>query len=237
MLQFKKVISGVVTVALCFGLFIFASYADEIQTGTVSVSVLNLRSNPGTSSKVIGSMTRGDKLSIIDNSGDWLKVQTSDGETGWAYSPYITVSSSKDSDDSSLDKQADDSADLSQQIVGFAKTLLGTEYVYGGTTPKGFDCSGFVQYVYKHFDISLERVASSQATQGTSISSQDLSAGDLVFFDTDGGHNSITHVGMYIGNGQFIHAASGSSTHKVMISDITSGYYADNLIKARRILD
>ncbi len=234
MFQLKKMISGAATIVLCLGLFAFSSFADEIQTGTVSASVLNLRSDPGTSSKVIGSMTRGDKLNILESSGDWLKVKTSDGETGWAYSQYIALS--KDSDDSTSVKQSDKATDLSEQLVKFSKTLLGTEYVYGGTTPKGFDCSGFVQYVFKHFDISLERVAASQSTQGSRVSSQDLSAGDLVFFDTDGGHNSISHVGIYIGGGQFIHAASGSSTRKVIISDITSGYYANNFMKARRII-
>ncbi len=234
MFQLKKMISGAATIVLCLGLFAISSFADEIQTGTVSASVLNLRSDPGTSSKVIGSMTRGDKLNILESSGDWLKVKTSDGETGWAYSQYIALS--KDSDDSTSVKQSDKATDLSEQLVKFSKTLLGTEYVYGGTTPKGFDCSGFVQYVFKHFDISLERVAASQSTQGSRVSSQDLSAGDLVFFDTDGGHNSISHVGIYIGGGQFIHAASGSSTRKVIISDITSGYYANNFMKARRII-
>ncbi len=234
MFQLKKMISGAATIVLCLGLFAFSSFADEIQTGTVSASVLNLRSDPGTSSKVIGSMTRGDKLSILESSGDWLKVKTSDGETGWAYSQYIALS--KESDDNTSVKQSDKATDLSEQLVKFSKTLLGTEYVYGGTTPKGFDCSGFVQYVFKRFDISLERVAASQSTQGSRVSSQDLSAGDLVFFDTDGGHNSISHVGIYIGGGQFIHAASGSSTRKVIISDITSGYYANNFMKARRII-
>lgn len=234
MFQLKKMISSAATIVLCLGLFAISSFADEIQTGTVSASVLNLRSDPGTSSKVIGSMTRGDKLSILESSGDWLKVKTSDGETGWAYSQYIALS--KDSDDITSVKQSDKATDLSEQLVKFSKTLLGTEYVYGGTTPKGFDCSGFVQYVFKHFDISLERVAASQSTQGSRVSSQDLSAGDLVFFDTDGGHNSISHVGIYIGGGQFIHAASGSSTRKVIISDITSGYYANNFMKARRII-
>ncbi|WP_024831455.1 C40 family peptidase [Ruminiclostridium josui] len=234
MLQLKRMISGAATIVLCLGLFAFSSFADEIQTGTVSASVLNLRSEPGTTSKVLGSMTRGDKLSILESSGDWLKVKTSDGKTGWAFSQYVVLS--KISDAKTSDKQSENSADQSEQIVNFAKTLLGTEYVYGGTTPKGFDCSGFVQYVFKHFDISLERVASKQATQGSSVSSQDLSAGDLVFFDTDGGHNSISHVGIYIGNGQFIHAASGSSTRKVIISDMTSGYYANNFMKAKRVI-
>ncbi|ACL76472.1 SH3 domain-containing C40 family peptidase [Ruminiclostridium cellulolyticum] len=234
MLQLKKMISGAATIVLCLGLFAFSSFADEIHTGTVSASVLNLRNNPGTSSKVIGSMTRGDKLSILESSGDWLKVKTSEGDTGWAFSRYIALS--KDSDENTSDRQSDISTALSEQIVKFSKTLLGTEYLYGGTTPKGFDCSGFVQYVFKQFDISLERVASSQAAQGVNVSSRNLSAGDLVFFDTDGGHNSITHVGIYIGGGQFIHAASGSSTRKVVISDITSGYYANNFMKARRVI-
>ena len=124
---------------------------------------------------------------------------------------------------------------LSLSIIDFAKRMIGVDYVWGGTTPKGFDCSGFVSYVFKNFGIKLNRTSVSQAQQGTKVKKENLMPGDLVFFDTNGGHNRINHVGMYIGGGKFIQSSSESSG--VVISDITGGFYANTYMTARRVLD
>ena len=121
-----------------------------------------------------------------------------------------------------------------EELIGFAKTLLGVPYVYGGMSPAGFDCSGFTSYVFGAFGIRLERVSSDQAKQGMEISKENLKSGDLVFFDTNGGHSAINHTGIFIGDGKFIHASSGTSSC-VIISDLTTGYYAGNFMTARRI--
>jgi hypothetical protein len=86
-----------------------------------------------------------------------------------------------------------------EQIVSYAKQFLGTPYVYGGTTPSGFDCSGFTQYVYQHFNIAITRTTDTQINQGIPVSQSNLQLGDLVF-PTSG------HVGIYVGNNQIIHA-------------------------------
>jgi len=129
------------------------------------------------------------------------------------------------------------SSDSRQQIVAYAKKFLGVRYVYGGNTPSGFDCSGYVKYVMSHFGINLERVASSQACQGKRVSRSELMPGDLVFFDTNGGGNYINHAGMYIGNGLFIHASSGRSNRRVVISDLSSGFYSSAYMTGRRVLN
>ena len=98
--------------------------------------------------------------------------------------------------------------DLRQRVVNYAKKYLGVKYVWGGTSPNGFDCSGLVQYVYRQFGIKLNRVAADQAKQGTKVTRAQLRPGDLVFFNTDS-RSGIDHVGIYIGNNQFLHAASG----------------------------
>jgi cell wall-associated NlpC family hydrolase len=121
-----------------------------------------------------------------------------------------------------------------EELIKFAKYLLGTPYVYGGMSPSGFDCSGFTSYVFGAFGIKLERVSTDQAKQGMEISKENLKPGDLVFFDTSGGHNDINHTGIFIGDGKFIHASSGTS-YCVIISDLTTGYYAGNFMTARRI--
>lgn len=89
-------------------------------------------------------------------------------------------------------------------LVTYAKKFLGVPYVWGGTTPKGFDCSGLMQYVYKHFNINLPRTSQEQAKVGKSVSASQLQLGDLIISDWGGGYAS--HVGMYIGGGKLIEA-------------------------------
>ncbi|MCL6592943.1 MAG: C40 family peptidase [Alicyclobacillus sp.] len=106
------------------------------------------------------------------------------------------------------------------QIVSYAEQFLGTPYVYGGASPSGFDCSGLVQTVFAHFDISLPRRAVDQEKAGTPVAESQLQPGDLVFFNTTGAPYS--HVGIYIGQGQFI---SATSSHGVTISSLTNSSY------------
>lgn len=113
-------------------------------------------------------------------------------------------------------------------IITYAKQFLGYKYVYGGTTPNGFDCSGFTQYVYKHFGININRTAAAQYSNGTSVTN--LQAGDLVMF----GKSGINHVGIYIGGNTFIHAAN--SKRGVTTDTLASGYYKTNYVGARRII-
>lgn len=121
-----------------------------------------------------------------------------------------------------------------QQLLEDAKYFKGGKYVWGGTTPKGFDCSGYVQYLYKKHDVNLPRTAWAQSKKGLSIDKKDLQKGDLLFFLTDKKRGiPITHVGIYIGNGEFIHAASKKDG--IIISSITHGSYAKTFVSARRV--
>ena len=109
------------------------------------------------------------------------------------------------------------------QIISFAQTKLGSPYVWGATGPNTFDCSGFVGYVFKKAaNVNLPRVSSSQATFKPRISSMNMTKGDLVFFETTG-KGRISHVGIYMGNRQFIHASSGSK--RVTVSSLDSNFY------------
>jgi len=123
------------------------------------------------------------------------------------------------------------SAFADSKLDGTIDELLGTPYLSGGTTTKGFDCSGFSQYVFAQLGIDLERTSGSQAKMGTQISKDDLRAGDLVFFNTSG--DGISHVGIYVGGGKFAHSASKG----VMISALSESYYAKRYVTARRIMD
>jgi cell wall-associated NlpC family hydrolase len=120
-------------------------------------------------------------------------------------------------------------------LVGYAEGKIGIEYVPGGSSNSGFDCSGFTSYVFSKYGISLPHSAAEQSAYGSPVSRSSLQAGDLVFFDTNGGHNSITHVGIYIGGGSFIDASS-ARPHSVTIDSLNSNYYTRRYMTARRVI-
>ena len=142
-----------------------------------------------------------------------------------------------DEDDSwnggaSTDGSTSEGSATGQQILAEAKKYLGTPYVYGGASPSGFDCSGFVYYVLKQVGYSPYRTPADQYNMGTYVEKSDLQPGDIVFFA--GTYASgISHVGIYAGNGQFIH--SPNSRSPVSYSDLTSGYWANHYYGARRM--
>ncbi len=118
-------------------------------------------------------------------------------------------------------------------LVEAAQKELGKPYIYAGTGPKGFDCSGLTYSLFlNNLGIKLNRRASDQAKQGIEVSRQNLQAGDLVFFRTSG--SGIGHVGLYIGNNNMIHASSGRA--RVMVSSMDESYYKTRYVTARRIL-
>lgn len=117
-------------------------------------------------------------------------------------------------------------------VVSYAYRFMGTPYVWGATGPSAFDCSGFTAYVYGALGVSLPHYTGSQYQMGSGVSKGSLASGDLVFFNT---YSSVSHVGIYIGNGLFIHASSGS--HKVTVSNLNESYYSENYAGARRILN
>lgn len=118
---------------------------------------------------------------------------------------------------------------IGEQAVEITKTYLGTPYVWGGTSPSGFDCSGLVQYVYRQLGISISRTSYTQVNDGRKVDKSELRAGDLVFFARKG---NVHHVGMYIGNGRFIHAPQTGDVVKISNLSDRSDYYT-----ARRIVE
>ena len=183
----------------------------------VTVSVLNVRSGPGTDYDKVGTVRSGQVLQAVEENG-WYKV-----DSGYVSAEYVKE----------VDASAASQAGKGQEIANYALQFVGYPYVYGGSSPKGFDCSGLVSYCFQSFGYSTNRTAATLYSNGTAVEKSDLQPGDAVFFRSDGS-STISHVGLYIGNGEMIHASS--SAGKVIITNIEdSGYYTRNYVGARRI--
>lgn len=124
------------------------------------------------------------------------------------------------------------SGEQGNSIVATAKTFMGVPYVFGGTTPKGFDCSGLVQYVFKLNGVNIPRLADEQYNLGRTATRSQLVAGDLVFFNTEGG--GITHCGIYVGSGNFLHA---SSSRGVRIDSLDNEYWKPRFVGAKKLVN
>lgn len=210
-----------------------APAAAKTATGTITATTLNLRDSASTDGGVIVTLNQGAALTILKAEGNWYQVKTSAGTTGWVSSNYVATSGSAAISRGNVDRTQ--GSGLASEIVSYAKKFLGVKYVWGGSSPSGFDCSGFVYYVFGHFNIDLDRSSASMASNGTAVSRADLQPGDLVFFDTNGGLNQINHVGIYIGDGEFIQSSSSNSAKKVIISTLASGFYKESFMRARRV--
>ncbi|MCL2577338.1 MAG: C40 family peptidase [Defluviitaleaceae bacterium] len=121
---------------------------------------------------------------------------------------------------------------LAYEIIETAKNYIGTRYLHGGATPNGFDCSGFIIYLFTPHGIDLNRSSGGQARNGIAITRDEIEPGDLIFF---GYGNHINHVGLYIGNNQFIHSSS-HATNGVIICDLDDVHNSRGFITARRVI-
>ena len=184
--------------------------------GRVNSDGVNVRSGASTESEVLATVDADTIVTVNGLVDGWYDVTCKYGTEGYIRSDFLDLTESSASSSGSA-------------IVDTAKSYLGVRYVYGGASPSGFDCSGFTIYVYQQYGYSLPHSATSQwqsglGTQVWSIGA--LQPGDLVFFN-DPSRNAgkaCSHAGIYIGNGQFVHASS-SRSQGVIISDLTSGYY------------
>ena len=195
-------------------------------------STLNVRSGPGTSYSKVTSLSDGAVVSITGIDNGWYKVKTSSGAVGYVSSEYMDICKSSAGSRGNATATASSSS-LGQQVADYALKFLGTPYVYGGNGPSSFDCSGYTSYIYRQFGYTLNRTASTQLSNGVSVSKSELQPGDLVFFRYNTSYPA-SHVGIYIGNGQFVHASTNQ--YKVQVNQLTSGHYANVYIGARRIL-
>ena len=227
------------------------------KTAYINDTAVNVRKSATTDSDVIKVLALNTEITIIGEENDWYKVK-SGNDIGYIAKRLVsdqkkeTTSRSaevrntqtqievNDSTTNNVTNNNESSSTKGNEIVEYAKQYLNCPYVYGAAGPNSFDCSGFTMYVYQHFGVSLPHGATSQSYYGTEINASKselrskLKAGDLVFFLDYPSYDGIGHVGIYIGDGNFIHASSGTG-YCVKISTLLDGGYYDRYTAARRI--
>ncbi len=225
----------------------------ELGYGQVNDSYVNMRTGPGTSYASIGKSHTGEMAYVIGLNKGWYKVIWEDAvcyirsdyldlteapyenranpkspvffQGGWSNGTPVSVTAFKNSANYIGASRGD-------AIVNTAMQYIGVPYLWAGSTPKGFDCSGFTQYVFKQHGIAINRTTSTQYKNGYYVSKSELQPGDLVFFQNTY-KEGISHVGIYVGNGRFIHA---SSSVGVTVTALDNSYWASRYYGARRVL-
>ncbi|MCR5826017.1 MAG: SH3 domain-containing protein [Oscillospiraceae bacterium] len=189
--------------------------------GIITGGTINVRTGAGTEYERLTQVSTGKKVTILAEENGWFQISF-DGKTGYVLDDYVFEGDSLPA------------SSVGAQIAAMAAQYVGTRYVYGGASPSGFDCSGFTLYLYKQFGYSLPHTASGQyANCGVKVSRSDLQPGDLVFFTSSGSGGRITHVGVYTGNDQIIHARY--SVGAVHVNYLSESYYNRNYVGAIRI--
>ncbi len=196
----------------------------DFGVGVIHGIGVRLRSDASYIAQVLGNYNTGTEMSVLGVKGEWYKVSCK-GTTGYVHSDFLT-----------LQEQEFPSASVNkgQAIVDYAKQFLGVPYVWAGTSPKGFDCSGLVHYCYKENGYTINRTAASIYSNGVAVDRSELQPGDVICF-TNSGYGYIGHVGIYIGDGQFIHASSGKGC--VTTNSLSENYYNNHYYGARRIVE
>ena len=234
------------------------------KTGYVKADGLNIRKEPTTSSEAIHSLSFNSKVKITGEIDGWYRIDYNDqvGYVSQKYvsdtklpettarggydrttasSEENTVANQEVVEENQVEteqeQEEESTASASSEgndVVEFAKKYLGYKYVAGDSSPStGFDCSGFTTYVFRNFGVSLNRSSKDQIKNGTAVSKSNLQPGDIVIFKNQG-KTAIGHVGIYIGNGNFIHAAN--KKEGVVITALSSSYYSQRYVGARRVI-
>ena len=194
----------------------------------VTCDSLKVREEASTDAEVIMTVANGEKLDVLEEDGEWVKVDL-DGQEVYVFGEYVEVSEDLDTALTITEVlYGEGVSDVRIELCEYAKQFVGNPYVWGGTSlTKGADCSGFVLSVFAKFGVELPHYSVSQSQEGTKVAIEDVLPGDLIFYSNG---KQINHVAIYIGNGQVVHASSPKTGIKI------SKYNYRTPVKARRIL-
>ena len=237
---FKVVVNG--REGYVSGEYLTGTLTSDFNLGTghiVCDTTVNLREQPNTSSSVLASLSNSTAVSVTGVYQGWYKVSCN-GKNGYVHPDYITFAAVQTpapaenkapvTPDSNVVSYTGTS-EARAEVLEYAAQFLGTPYVYGGSSPSGFDCSGFTSYVFNNTVGSIPRVAQSQFNATTHVSRVELLPGDLVFFGSSA--SSISHVGIYVGDDTFIHSPH---TGDVVKYESLSGNYASRFQGGGRVI-
>ncbi|WXR61998.1 NlpC/P60 family protein [Peptostreptococcaceae bacterium AGR-M142] len=214
--------------------YISAEYTSDLNDGFYGVVIdnnCNIRKEANLKSEVLYKANMSDKVYIYEKEGDFYKIKYKDTK---AYIFSELVSLDKTYIVGSAVATRGEFRNDSSKIISVAKSKIGVPYVYGANGPNSYDCSSYTKYVFKKaLNVNIPRTSLEQSKTGTKISKENLQPGDLVFFDTSK-KGRVNHVGIYLGQGKFIHESSGSAK-SVTISDLSTGFYKRVYKWARRI--
>ena len=213
------------------------------KTMYVNTASIYMRKGAGTNYEVVDSLILNSSVIVTGEINDWYQVKVS-GKTGYIAKRLLSSKKTEESTTRSSEERTNNQEQTTtnnvvtskgEEIVNYAKQYLKCKYVYGASGPSTFDCSGFTMYVFKHFGISLSHSATAQSKKGTYVAKENLQPGDLVFFKDYQTMDGIGHCGIYVGDGNFIHASSGTG-YCVKLSTLLTGSYNTRYSTARRII-
>ncbi len=225
-------------VIICLLLAVPAGAAEA--TELPSQYMVAVRASASERAGIIGWLPNGQQVSVLGSKDAYYRIDCYD-MTGYIHSDLIqkvddiyTICAGTDHADTifwpTLPEEKVEQ--MQQKLTKTALSLRGVPYVWGGTTPKGFDCSGFTQYVYRKNGLPLSRTCDGQMRAGMIIAKEDLQPGDIIIFQGTAGVRGVSHVGMYIGDGKLIHAGSRGIT----VVELANSYFTRHYMCARRIL-
>ncbi len=242
---------------------VLGASAATIYSGTVTADVLNVRTKPTTESVILSQLPNGSAVKVTEIlENNWYKIEMGEygayvcadyiklGEVVQVVqepqlSAVAPVASTAENEKKEIKTTVAipenapeipsyvNSLNLGEQLVEKAKAFIGTPYVYGGMSPEGFDCSGFVKYCYNLMGIDIHRISSDQALCGAEVSKDEMKPGDILCFASYVGSDYIGHTGIYVGNGYFIH--SPRTGYNVEIVPLEGTSYSERLASVRRI--
>lgn len=204
-------------------------------SGSINGTGVRLRTGPGLDYNILANYDTGTALTADGVSGDWYSVKIGN-QTGFVHKDYISFGTAGTKTATATYTISSEAQGTVKNLLETAVSYLGTPYVYGGMSASGFDCSGFVCYVFNQYGYSLGGRSCSamyNSSVGYYVDKSELQPGDLVFFTSS--TESIGHVGIYLGDGDFIHSSSGSA-YSVVISSLSADNYSRRYVGAKRII-